>query len=208
MEEKLPNWHYEAQFKGPVAGVDEAGRGPLAGPVIAAAVILHKGKIPPGLNDSKKLSAKAREHLYAQIINCAHVGIGIAEPEEIDRVNILAATLAAMGRAVADLPTTPKAALIDGNHAPRLNVPAHTIIKGDSKSLSIAASSIIAKTVRDRIMHRAAQRFIGYGFDAHKGYPTKIHKLALERLGPCPLHRRSYAPVKTALMEMNKRLKI
>lgn len=206
MSEKQPNWQYETPFNGPVAGVDEAGRGPLAGPVVAAAVILDEHNIPAGLNDSKKLSATVREKLYNEIMQCGYVGIGMAEPEEIDRINILAATMIAMGRAVSDLPVRPVAVLIDGNRAPVLNIPTQTIIKGDSKSLSIAAASIIAKTVRDRIMKQAALRFPGYGFAGHKGYPTKIHREALLEIGPCPLHRYSYAPVKTALIEMNKKL--
>ncbi|MCF6274556.1 MAG: ribonuclease HII [Robiginitomaculum sp.] len=195
-----PNWHYESQTgEKHVAGVDEAGRGPLAGPVVAAAVILDAGNIPDGLNDSKKLSEAKRETLFDVIMDCAHVGIGIAEPEEIDRINILHATMSAMQRAVTDLPNPPDTILIDGNRCPAFNIPAQAIVKGDAKSLSIAAASIIAKTVRDRLMKQADARFPGYGHTGHKGYPTKAHKEALVELGASPIHRRSYAPVREVL---------
>ena len=196
-----PNWHYEAKSRANrVAGVDEAGRGPLAGPVVAAAVILDANNIPDGLNDSKKLSETKREALFDIIMRCANVGIGIAEPEEIDRINILHATMCAMQRAVADLPICPDAVLIDGNRCPRLDIPAQAIVKGDAKSLSIAAASIIAKTVRDRLMREADQRFPGYGHTGHKGYPTKAHREALQEIGASPIHRRSYSPVRDVLV--------
>ena len=194
-----PNLKIEAKFRGIVAGVDEAGRGPLAGPVIAAAVILDTKNLPIGINDSKKLTQKAREHLFDVIINNHIVGIGIAEPEEIDRVNILQASLIAMQRAVAELDTRPEMILVDGNKCPDLTIPCQAIIKGDSKSISIAAASIIAKTLRDRIMMEADTRFPGYDFAKHKGYPTKAHKQALLDIGVSPLHRRTYAPVATLL---------
>ncbi|MBL4869591.1 MAG: ribonuclease HII [Robiginitomaculum sp.] len=204
MKTQKPDWQYEAKYTGPVAGVDEAGRGPLAGPVIASAVILKPDQIPDGLNDSKKLSESKRENLYREIIKYAYVGIGIAEPEEIDRINVLAATMIAMQRAVADLPHLPTTILVDGNRAPDFNIPCQTIIKGDAKSLSIAAASIIAKVTRDRLMAQADMRFTGYGHSGHKGYPTKAHREALLLHGASPIHRWSYAPVKAALTKVNK----
>lgn len=199
MGTQKPDWQYESTYTGLVAGVDEAGRGPLAGPVVTAAVILDKANIPDGLNDSKKLSERKREQLYTQIMACAHVGIGIAEPEEIDRINILAATMVAMRRAVLDLPIRPSAVLIDGNRCPDLDITMQAIVKGDAKSLSIASASIIAKVTRDRLMVLADVRFPGYGHSGHKGYPTKAHREALENRGASPIHRRSYAPVKAVL---------
>lgn len=199
-ENTVPDWHYEARTGvNRVAGVDEAGRGPLAGPVVAAAVILDAGNIPDGLNDSKKLSAAKREALFDIITQCAHVGIGISEPEEIDRINILHATMCAMQRAVTDLPKPPDAILIDGNRCPAFEIPVQTIVKGDTKSLSIAAASIIAKTIRDRLMVAADHRFPGYTHTGHKGYPTKAHREALQRIGASPIHRRTYGPVRDVL---------
>lgn len=205
MTQKKPNLNYESQYTGRIAGVDEAGRGPLAGPVVAAAVILDINNIPQGLNDSKKLSERRREALYVDITARAHYSIGIAEPEEIDRINVLAATMAAMGRAVLGLSIRPDAVLVDGNRAPDFGIPARTVIKGDSESLSIAAASIIAKVTRDRLMQQAERRFPGYGLAQHKGYPTKIHKDALTKIGVSPIHRRSYAPVRDALTLLNKK---
>ena len=186
---------------GPVCGVDEAGRGPLAGPVVAAAVILDPIQIPDGLNDSKKLTARRREVLFDAIMTAADVGIGIAEPEEIDRINILGASLTAMRRAVSNLNVVPDAALIDGNKKPALTVPCETIVKGDSRSLSIAAASIIAKVKRDRLMQTAQKRFPDYEFDRHKGYPTQTHRDIVMAVGPCPIHRHSYAPVRAASLK-------
>ena len=203
----VPDYSYEARYKGPVAGVDEAGRGPLAGPVVTAAVILDRANIPDGLNDSKKLSKKKREHLFDQIIARAQIGIGIAEPEEIDRINVLAATMIAMQRAVADLPVSPEAILIDGNRTPYFDIPCEAIVKGDTKSLTIAAASIIAKVTRDRLMVLADSRFPGYEMSGHKGYPTQSHREALARLGATPIHRYSYAPVNAVLTGVNKSLK-
>ena len=185
------------------AGVDEAGRGPLAGPVVAAAVILPDGFEAdpdlPTLDDSKKLTAKRREALALAIRARCQVGVGIAEPSEIDRLNILHATMAAMGRALDALPVRPGLALIDGNRIPpRLGCESRAIVGGDASQPAIAAASIIAKTLRDHIMARAEQRFPGYGFAGHKGYPSPSHREALMRLGPCPLHRLSYAPVAAA----------
>ena len=164
---------------------------------MAAAVILVPNKTPEGLNDSKKLSEIRRELLLNEINLNAFVGIGIAEPEEIDRINILQATMAAMRRAVLALPALPDMALIDGNRCPDLPCAAQAIIKGDARSLSIAAASIVAKVTRDRLMVLADSRFPGYGLAGHKGYGTKAHREAIERLGPSPVHRRSFAPVKS-----------
>ncbi|WP_339741209.1 ribonuclease HII [uncultured Maricaulis sp.] len=186
--------------KFPIAGVDEAGRGPLAGPVVAAAVILDPARPVAGLGDSKAISEKRRTALALQIRQFAWVGVGIAEPEEIDRLNILQATMTAMARAVRNLPLMPGHILIDGNRVPEgLPCSAEAIIKGDASEAAIGAASIIAKTVRDDLMLRAALRFPGYGFEAHKGYPSSLHRNALITLGPCPIHRFSYAPVRAAL---------
>jgi len=183
-----------------IAGVDEAGRGPLAGPVVAAAVILDPARPIDGLGDSKAISGKRRTALAAQIRQRAWVGVGMAEPEEIDRINILQATMTAMARAVSNLPRVPDHVLIDGNRVPQgLPCSAEAIIKGDASEAAIGAASIIAKTLRDELMQRAALRFPGYGFEAHKGYPSAVHRKALIALGPCPIHRFSYAPVRSAL---------
>lgn len=177
-----------------VCGIDEAGRGPWAGPVVAAAVVLDPGRIPPGLDDSKKLTETRRENLFGLIMASARVGIGIAEADRIDRDNILQATFWAMGEALRQIGGV-TLALVDGNRAPPLSCKVQTIIGGDGRSLSIAAASIIAKVKRDRIMtaHEAAHP--GYGFARHKGYGTALHMDALRRLGPSPIHRRSFAPV-------------
>jgi ribonuclease HII len=178
-----------------IAGVDEVGRGPLAGPVTAAAVILDPANIPDGLNDSKKLTAKRREALEPLILACAQVSIGHATVEEIDEINILRASHLAMERAVAGLGGVDHA-LIDGNMTPRgLTVPSTTLIKGDSRSLSIAAASIVAKICRDRIMWDLAQQFPGYGWETNAGYGSKSHISALQNLGVTPHHRRSFKPV-------------
>ena len=177
-----------------VCGVDEAGRGPWAGPVVAAAVVLDRARIPLGLNDSKKLSHARREALFGAITAHA-VGVGIVSAAEIDEINILQATFRAMERAVAALPETPDFALIDGNRAPKLSLPCRTVIAGDALSLSIAAASIIAKVTRDRIMTKLEGQYPGYGFAAHKGYGTAAHMAALTRLGPCTEHRKSFKPI-------------
>lgn len=180
-----------------VCGIDEAGRGPLAGPVVAAAVVLDRRAIPRGIDDSKKLSEAQREALYAPIMRKARVGIGIADSLRIDRDNILQATLWAMAQALEQLGEV-SLALIDGNCAPRLPCPAQTVVGGDGLSLSIAAASVIAKVTRDRIMIEMDAHHPGYGFAQHKGYATAVHQHALSRLGPCPIHRRSFAPVALA----------
>ncbi|TRO89470.1 ribonuclease HII [Glycocaulis profundi] len=181
------------------AGVDEAGRGPLAGPVVAAAVVLPSDfSAREALADSKTLTAKRREALAEIIWAEACVGVGIAEPVEIDRLNILHATMAAMSRAVERVLPCPLFALVDGNRLPRLPCPGEAVIGGDGTEPAISAASIIAKTVRDRIMTEACARHPGYGFARHKGYGGKAHTEALMRLGPSPIHRLSYAPVRLA----------
>ncbi len=183
-----------------IVGVDEAGRGPLAGPVVAAAVVLDPGAIPDGLNDSKKLSATRRATLFDQIQTAAQVGVGIATVAEIDDLNILYASHLAMIRAVEALPAAPDASLIDGNMIPAgLTCPAEAVIKGDGRCLSIAAASIIAKETRDRIMVDLAQQFPGYGWEKNAGYPTAQHKAGLKSLGVTPHHRRSFKPVHNML---------
>ena len=184
---------------GPIAGIDEAGRGPWAGPVVAAAVILDPHNLPDGIDDSKALDGDQREAVFKQIIASAEYGVGIASIERIDRDNILNATLWAMAEAMAQLALPPRLALIDGNRAPRLACETRTIVKGDAKCLSIAAASIVAKVTRDRLMLTLAREHPGYGFERHKGYGTPEHKAALERLGVSPIHRRSFKPVQLAL---------
>ncbi len=184
---------------GPIAGIDEAGRGPWAGPVVAAAVVLDPANLPDGINDSKALDADQRETVYRLIVASSRFGVGIACIERIDRDNILNATLWAMGQAVAQLSCVPRLALVDGNRAPSLPCETRTIVKGDAKCLSIAAASIVAKVTRDRMMMTLARDHPGYGFERHKGYGTPEHKAALARLGASPLHRRSYKPVQLAL---------
>lgn len=197
-EKPRPDFSYETTYNGEVVGLDEAGRGPLAGPVVAAAVILDPAKIPHGLNDSKVLSPSRREQILNILRQTAKIGIGISEPSEIDNINVLQASMVAMQRAFFDLGANPAAALIDGNRCPALPCPTQAIVKGDSKSLSIAAASIVAKETRDRLMRLADLRYPGYGLAGHKGYPTKAHRAALMALGPSPIHRYSYAPIKTA----------
>ncbi|MBY6121631.1 ribonuclease HII [Mameliella alba] len=185
-----------------VAGVDEVGRGPLAGPVVAAAVVLNRASIPEGLNDSKKLTAKRRDLLTPLLRQSAQVGLGVASVEEIDALNILQASLLAMRRAVADLPVVPDHLLIDGNRLPvDLPCPATPVVSGDGRSPSIAAASIVAKTWRDNVMKEAATQFPGYGWETNAGYPTKCHKSALRDLGVTPYHRRSFAPVRDILWQ-------
>lgn len=185
---------------GPIVGIDEAGRGPWAGPVVAAAVILAPDCLPQGVADSKQLDADDREAVYQRIMRCAvAVGVAIADSERIDRENILNATLSAMADAVCQLSVRPRLALVDGNKLPRLACPARAIVKGDAKCLSIAAASIVAKVTRDRIMIDLARECPGYGFERHKGYGTPEHKQAIARLGVTPYHRRSFKPVQLAL---------
>lgn len=185
-----------------MAGVDEVGRGPLAGPVTAAAVVLNPQAIPAGLNDSKKLTAKRRDALAAEILQLADVCIAHASVDEIDEHNILRASHIAMERAVAGLAQAADHLLIDGNMIPKgLTIRAEAIVKGDARSLSIAAASIVAKTARDAIMMDLAQQFPGYGWETNAGYPSKKHKEALVTLGVTPHHRRSFKPVYNILYQ-------
>ncbi|CAM3729967.1 Ribonuclease HII [Pseudomonas reidholzensis] len=182
-----------------VAGVDEVGRGPLCGAVVTAAVILDPNRPILGLNDSKKLTEAKREALFDEICEKAlSFCIARAEVDEIDRLNILQATMLAMQRAVEGLSVTPKLALIDGNRCPKLDVPSAPVVQGDAKVPAIAAASILAKVTRDREMSAFELIYPGYGMGGHKGYPTPVHLEALARLGPTPIHRRSFAPVRAA----------
>ena len=185
---------------GPVCGVDEAGRGPWAGPVSAAAVILNPDDLPPGIDDSKALTEKRRFEMEPLIKARALAwGVGFASVEEIAELNILHATGLAMCRAIEALSVQPVAALVDGNYRFKLPCDVQTVIKGDSLSLSIAAASILAKTARDRLMIDLDAQYPGYGFAGHKGYNAPIHSEALRTLGPCPAHRRSWAPIRALL---------
>lgn len=178
---------------GRLAGVDEAGRGPLAGPVTAAAVVLPEDAVIDGLNDSKKLSEKRREELFDVIRDKALAyAVYSVDEKRIDEINILQATFEAMRGAVGALDVIPDLVLVDGNRSPGLELPCETVVKGDSKSMSIAAASILAKVTRDRYMRRMAEIYPGYGFEKHKGYGTKAHYEAIERLGICDIHRRTF----------------
>jgi ribonuclease HII len=193
----MPDYAFETQAAlrfGPlITGIDEAGRGPLAGPVIAAAVILNPADIPDGIDDSKKVPEARREKLFDRIMACAvAVGVGSANVEEIEEINILQATFLAMRRAAEALDPPAAYALIDGRDAPPLPCPAEAIIKGDGKALSIAAASIIAKVTRDRIMRALAAEYPGYGWEKNKGYGSKMHMDAILRLGITPHHRRAF----------------
>ena len=202
-ESRGPSFELEAAEhqlgRSPIAGVDEAGRGPWAGPVVAAACILDPNAIPSGLNDSKALDADARDIAYARILATSRIGVGIADVARIDRDNILQATMYAMREAIAALGVAPGLVLIDGNRIPKLDYPARAIVKGDAKCLSIAAASIVAKVTRDRLMIALGRDHPGYGFERHKGYGVPEHKAALERLGVTPHHRRSFKPIQLAL---------
>ncbi|MCX2778794.1 ribonuclease HII [Microbulbifer thermotolerans] len=194
---------YICPYTGPLlAGVDEVGRGPLAGDVVAAAVILDPDKTIEGLADSKKLSEKKRELLFDEIRERALCfAVARATVEEIDRLNILHASLLAMRRAVENLRIQPEFVVVDGNRKPDWNYPCDTVVKGDGRVAAIAAASILAKVTRDREMVALDGEYPGYGLSAHKGYPTKAHLEALERLGPSPIHRQSFAPVKQLVMD-------
>ena len=191
---------YEAQARRGgarhVAGVDEVGRGPLAGPVVAAAVMLPAGFRPDGINDSKKLSAPQRSQAFARICRQASgIGLGVIDAEVIDRINILQASLLAMATAIDQLDPQPDYLLVDGNQPVKRPIPQMTLTRGDSRSVSIAAASIIAKVTRDRLMEDYHRRYPAYGFDRHKGYPTRAHREAVRTLGGCPIHRRSFKGV-------------
>ena len=188
----IEDQHYEQGIK-LICGIDEAGRGPLAGPVCAAAVILPAHVEIPGLDDSKKLTDKRRRELMPLIMEKALAyGIAFADHEEIDQINILQATFLAMERAVSKLEIKPELLLIDGNRQKDFGVPAETVVHGDSLSASIAAASILAKITRDDYMQQMAERYPQYGFEVHKGYGTKVHYAALTEYGPCPIHRMSF----------------
>lgn len=201
---KGPDMMLEKACPAPVCGVDEAGRGPWAGPVSAAAVILKPRRVPKGLNDSKKLSAKAREALEIEIKEKALAfGVGFASVQEIAELNILHATGLAMRRAIEAMAVQPAFALVDGNYRFDLGCEVKTVVKGDALSCSIAAASILAKVARDRLMKEMDGLYPGYGFAAHKGYRAPIHAEALLTLGPCEIHRMGWGPVKLALMGRN-----
>ncbi len=186
-----------------VCGVDEAGRGPLAGPVVAAAVVLPKNFLLKGLNDSKKVEKKRRKELFKQIVEDKkiHYATGIVDTSEIDKINILQATLLAMKIAIENLILPPDYLLIDGNISPKVPYPNQTLVKGDQLSLSIAAASIIAKCMRDEIMEKYHTLWPNYGFNSHKGYGTKKHLEAIQTFGPCSIHRKSFEPVKSLKYE-------
>lgn len=191
-----------AHHGGPIAGVDEVGRGPWAGPVLAAAVILRPGapeELLGALNDSKKVPARKREALAAALPAYAWIGIGAASVAEVDRINILAASHLAMRSAVARLPVQPAACLVDGNRLPGLTCPAEAVVKGDSRSLSIAAASIVAKVMRDKLMARLAERYPAYKWQNNAGYGTKAHQKGLEEAGVTAHHRQSFAPIRIRL---------
>lgn len=192
---------YKRLHKGLVAGVDEAGRGPLAGPVVAAAVVLDPKCIPEGINDSKALTAARRADLCAQLLACAKVGVGMASVEEIDTINIFWATMLAMQRAVDALGFRPAFVLVDGNRCPDWDHQSQAVVSGDALCLSIAAASIVAKHRRDCIMQELDVLHPGYGWKSNKGYAAKVHQEALRALGPTPHHRRSFAPVAQAELD-------
>jgi ribonuclease HII len=197
-----PCFKLEKGHPDPVAGVDEAGCAPLAGPVVAAAVILDRDKFPRGIDDSKVLPAPVREAIYARLTRVAAWGVGIASVEEIDRLNIYWARMLAMERAVEALGVEPAMVLVDGNACPRWQRRSIAIVDGDAKCRSIAAASIVAKVTRDRIMVEYAREHPGYGWETNKGYGTPEHQRALRALGPTPLHRRSFAPVRQFTLDL------
>ena len=197
-----PDLSLEIEAGGVVAGVDEAGRGPWAGDVVAASVILDYNNVPSGINDSKKLSSIKRYKLYEEILQSAKTGVGIATVKEIDRINILEATKLAMQRAVMMLGDVDiNLVLIDGNRAPKLQFPTKTVIGGDAKSLSIAAASIVAKVTRDKMMYELAEIYPHYGWDRNAGYGTKHHQQAISQYGITEHHRRSFRPIRELLSE-------
>jgi ribonuclease HII len=202
-----PNFHREGYARGkgiwPIAGCDEAGRGPLAGPVVAAAVVLDPERVPRGLNDSKKLDAEAREKLFDKIMATAQVSVAIASTARIDRDNILRASLWAMVRAVKALPVRPKLVFVDGNNRINCGCECTAVVSGDALISSIAAASIVAKVTRDRLMTQLALAHPGYGFERHMGYSVPEHFAALARLGPTIHHRKSFAPVAAKLAALS-----
>ena len=195
-----PCFKLEREHPVPLAGVDEAGCGPLAGPVVAAAVILDRAKFPRGIDDSKAMTAAAREAIYARLRKQAVIGVGMASVEEIDALNIYQARMLAMERAVDALEVEPASVLVDGNACPKWERSSRAIVGGDAKCRSIAAASIVAKVVRDRIMVELDAAHPGYGWARNKGYPTAGHRRALADLGACAAHRRTFAPVRAQLI--------
>jgi ribonuclease HII len=200
----VPDFTLERAAGGRVAGVDEVGRGPLSGPVLAAAVVFPRGvprALAAMLDDSKKLTAAQRDAAFAALhASSAEIAVAAASVAEIERLNILHAAMLAMCRAVARLPAAPDLALVDGNRPPALRCPVRCVVGGDGISLSIAAASIVAKVVRDRLMQRLGRRYPGYGWDRNAGYPTAAHRAALEALGPTPHHRAGFGPVARRLL--------
>ena len=197
-----PCFKLEKVHPDPIAGVDEAGCAPLAGPVVAAAVILNREHFPRGIDDSKALPAPQREAICARLYKVAIVGVGMASVEEIDRLNIFWARMLAMSRAVDALGLDPAMVLVDGNRCPDWQRPSIAIVAGDTKCRSIAAASIVAKVTRDGIMAGYAREWPGYGWETNQGYPTPAHQRALKLLGPTPLHRRSFAPVRQLMLNL------
>jgi ribonuclease HII len=197
-----PCFKLEKVHPDPIAGVDEAGCAPLAGPVVAAAVVLDRNHFPRGIDDSKVVPVKDREAICARLYKVARVGVGIASVEEIDRLNIFWARMLAMSRAVDALGFDPAMILVDGNRCPRWERPSVAIVAGDTKCRSIAAASIVAKVTRDKIMADHAREHPGYGWERNKGYGTPEHQEALKRLGVTPLHRRSFAPVRQYMFDL------
>ena len=193
---KRPCFKLEIAYPMPLAGVDEAGCAPLAGPVVAAAVVLDRDRFPRGIDDSKKLPIETREAIFGRLQKVARIGVGIASVEEIDTINIYWARMLAMTRAVEALGFEPAWVLVDGNATPRWQRPSKAIVAGDAKCRSIAAASIVAKVTRDRIMADHARTYPGYGWETNRGYPTPEHIRALDTHGLTPLHRRSFAPVR------------
>jgi len=194
-----PCFKLEIGYPEPLAGVDEAGCAPLAGPVVAAAVILDRSKFPRGIDDSKNLPIEKRESIHAKLVKCARIGVGVASVEEIDTINIYWARMLAMTRAVEALGLEPAWVLVDGNATPRWQRPSKAIVAGDAKCRSIAAASIVAKVTRDRMMAEYAEEHPGYGWEHNRGYPTPDHRRALRELGPTPLHRRTFGLVREVL---------
>ncbi|MGI9392572.1 MAG: ribonuclease HII [Parvibaculales bacterium] len=203
----MPDFSHEYALNLPlshIAGIDEVGRGPLAGPVIAAACVLPPYAEQLDIRDSKKLGEKKREALAEELRSISEWGIGEASPSEIEELNILQASLLAMKRAIFALPSLPKYVLIDGNHIPDISIPARAIIKGDDRSLTIAAASIIAKTHRDKLMKKLAEKYPQYGWETNSGYPTRQHQEAVKKYGVTRHHRRSFAPIRNILSVENK----
>jgi ribonuclease HII len=193
---KRPCFKLEIPYPQPLAGVDEAGCAPLAGPVVAAAVVLDREKFPRGIDDSKKLDLDTREAIYGRLQKVARIGVGMASVEEIDQINIYWARMLAMSRAVEALGFEPAWVLVDGNATPRWQRPSKAIVAGDAKCRSIAAASIVAKVTRDRLMAEHAETYPGYGWETNRGYPTPEHIRAIEALGITPLHRRTFSKVR------------